>query len=100
MLRSVFLLKNTLLNNSHLERFNAVCTPFPMERHMCYIVKTLLFIKYPFLTPLLIIYRKVPHISPPPPPRVSYLALVRPRKLHVSRTRAPRVSYLALVRSA
>ena len=27
-----FLAKNTLLNNSHLERFNTVCTLFPMER--------------------------------------------------------------------
>ena len=33
LLRSVFFTKD--LNNSHLERFNAVCTPFPMERHMC-----------------------------------------------------------------
>ena len=29
-----FLVKNSLLNNSHLERFNSVCTPFPMERHI------------------------------------------------------------------
>ena len=28
-----FVVKNTLLNNSHLERFNTVRTPFPMERH-------------------------------------------------------------------
>ena len=28
-----FLVKNTLLNNSHLERFNTVCPLFPMERH-------------------------------------------------------------------
>ena len=31
-----FLVKNTLLNNSHLERFDTVCTPFPMERHIYY----------------------------------------------------------------
>ena len=30
-----FLVKNTLLNNRHLQRFNTVCTPFPMERHKC-----------------------------------------------------------------
>ena len=30
-----FLVKNTLLNNSHLERFNTVCTLFPMKRHKC-----------------------------------------------------------------
>ena len=29
-----FLVKNTLLNNSHLERFNTLCTLFPMERHI------------------------------------------------------------------
>ena len=29
-----FLVKNTLLNNSHLEQFDTVCTPFPMERHI------------------------------------------------------------------
>ena len=28
-----FLVKNTLLDNSHIERFDTVCTPFPMERH-------------------------------------------------------------------
>ena len=28
-----FLVKNTLLNNSYLERFNTVCIPFPMERY-------------------------------------------------------------------
>ena len=31
-----FLVKNTLLNNSHLERFNTVGTPFPMERHILF----------------------------------------------------------------
>ena len=30
----IFLVKNTLLINSHLERFNTVCIPFLMERHI------------------------------------------------------------------
>ena len=29
-----FLVENTPLDNGHLERFNIVCTPFPMERHI------------------------------------------------------------------
>ena len=38
-----FLVKNTLLNSSHLERFDTVCTPFPMERHkLIKIIKFLL----------------------------------------------------------
>ena len=45
-----FLVKNTLLNNSHLERFNTLCTLFPMERHI-------------FLQPFTA-YNSVSHIFP------------------------------------
>ena len=38
-----FLVKDTLLNNSQLTRFNIVCTPFPMERHICHVP---LYFKY------------------------------------------------------